>query len=126
MRDQVFISCSHRDSRWLERLQIYLAPIERRGGIHRWDDTLIAPGHRWEREIEAALERTRVAILLVSAEFLASDFIARVELPRLLGAAENQGVLIIPVVLDHCNFERCTELAQFQSIKLDLLLQPED
>jgi tetratricopeptide (TPR) repeat protein len=130
MRDQVFISYSHRDSSWLERLQVYLAPIERRGGIRRWDDTLIAPGHRWEREIEAALKRTRVAILLVSAEFLASDFISRVELPRLLGAAENQGVLIIPVVLDHCNFERCTELAQFQSINsptqpLEILGEPE-
>ena len=116
MRDQVFISYSHRDARWLERLQVYLAPLERRGRIRRWDDTLITPGQHWEREISAALERTRVAILLVSADFLASDFIARVELPRLLGACNDQGMLIIPVVLDHCNFERWAELAQFQSI----------
>ncbi len=116
MRDQVFISYSHRDARWLERLRVYLAPLERRGRIRRWDDTRITPGQRWEREISTALERTRVAILLVSADFLASDFIARVELPRLLGACEDGGMLIIPVVLDHCNFERWAELAQFQSI----------
>lgn len=130
MRDQVFISYSHRDARWLERLQVYLAPLERRGRIRHWDDTLITPGQLWEREIAAALERTRVAILLVSADFLASDFIARVELPRLLGAAEDRGVLIIPVVLDHCNFDRCAELAQFQAINsparpLDTLGEPE-
>ena len=106
MRDQVFISYSHKDARWLERLQVYLAPLERRGRIRRWDDTLIKPGQLWESEIGSALERTRVAILLVSADFLASDFIARVELPRLRGVAEDQGVLIIPVILDHCNFDR--------------------
>lgn len=116
MRDQVFISYSHRDRPWLERLQTYLAPLERRGSLRRWDDTLIAPGQRWESEIASALERCRVAVLLVSADFLASEFIGTVELPRLLSAAENQGVLIVPVVLDHCNFDRFPELAQFQAI----------
>lgn len=116
MRDLVFISYSHSDAAWLNRLQVYLAPLEQRGRVRRWDDTLIAPGRLWEREIATALESTRIAILLVSAKFLASDFISRVELPQLLGAAENQGVLIIPVVLDHCNFERYPEIAQFQSI----------
>ena len=130
MRDQVFISYSHQDARWLDRLQVYLAPIERRGAIRRWDDSLIRPGQRWEREIAEALDRTRVAVLLVSADFLASDFIHRVELPRLLGAAEDEGMLIIPVVLECCNFERCAELAQFQSINspahpLDTLPEPE-
>ena len=130
MRDQVFISYSHRDAHWLDRLQVYLAPLERRGGVRRWDDTLIAPGQRWEREITEALQRARVAVLLVSAEFLASDFISRVELPSLLGAAEDQGVLIVPVVLDHCNFDRVPELAQFQAISpparpLETLAEPE-
>jgi tetratricopeptide (TPR) repeat protein len=130
MRDQVFISYSHKDVRWLDRLQVHLAPLERRGSVRRWDDTLIAPGQRWEREISEALRRARVAVLLVSADFLASDFISRVELPRLLGAAEDQGVLILPVVLDHCNFERVPELAQFQAISppsrpLETLSEPE-
>ena len=130
MRDQVFISYSHKDARWLDRLQVYLAPLERRGSVRRWDDTLIAPGQRWEQEIADALQRTRVAVLFVSADFLASDFISRVELPRLLGAAEDQGVLIIPVVVDHCNFDRLPELAQFQAISppahpLETLPEPE-
>ena len=116
MRDQVFISYSHRDAAWLERLQVYLAPFERQGQVRRWDDTLIAPGERWAQEINEALASAKVAVLLVSAQFLASDFIARVELPRLLGAAEDQGVTILPLVLDWCNFERMPELAQFQSI----------
>ena len=116
MRDQVFISYSHRDAAWLDRLQVYLAPFERQGQVRRWDDTLIAPGERWAQEINEALARAKVAVLLVSAQFLASDFIARVELPRLLGAAEDQGVTILPLVLDWCNFERMPELAQFQSI----------
>ena len=116
MRDQVFISYSHRDAAWLARLQVYLAPFERQGQVRRWDDTLIAPGERWAQEINEALASAKVAVLLVSAQFLASDFIARVELPRLLGGAEDQGVTILPLVLDWCNFERVPELAQFQSI----------
>lgn len=116
MRDQVFISYSHCDALWLERLQVYLAPFERRGQVRRWDDTLIAPGERWAQEIGEALARAKVAVLLVSAQFLASDFIARVELPRLLGAAEDQGVTILPLVIDWCNYERMAELAQFQAV----------
>lgn len=75
-RTTVFVSYSHRDSRWLERLQVHLRPIARRGDLALWDDTRIAAGERWRPAIRAAIARAAASVLLISADFLASDFIA--------------------------------------------------
>jgi len=55
-------------------------------------------------------------VLLVSADFLASDFIATNELPPLLQAAEAHGTLILPLILDHCRFEKTEGLSRFQAV----------
>lgn len=114
-RTQVFISYSHQDADWLKRLQVHLAPLERAGVIHRWDDTRIKPGARWREEITQALAAAKVAVLLVSADFLASTFIAEDELPPLLTAAERGGARIFPVIISPCRYQR-SALEPFQSV----------
>jgi len=114
-RNRVLISYSHRDRDHLERLQVHLQPLEREGRVDPWDDTRIAPGGDWRQEIEQALAAAKVAVLLVSADFLASDFIARVELPRLLRAAAEGGAVILPVNLSPCGFAR-SALGRFQAV----------
>ena len=74
-RDLVFFSYSHRDKVWLDRLLIFLKPYVRQGRLSVWADPYIKVGDRWRRDIEAALDRTQIAGLLVSPDFLASDFI---------------------------------------------------
>ena len=82
MRPQVFISYSHQDKDCLEYLLVWLKPLELL--IDTWVDTKLRSGQLWREEIEKALNAAKAAILLISASFWASDFIAKYELPTLL------------------------------------------
>ncbi|MEO0353364.1 MAG: SUMF1/EgtB/PvdO family nonheme iron enzyme [Cyanobacteria bacterium P01_A01_bin.3] len=115
-RTKVFISYSHKDAASLERLQVHLKPLERQGIVDRWDDTKILAGQDWEAEIKNALSEARVAILLVSADFLASSFIVRDELPPILLAQRQEGLVVLPVILKPCRFKRTPTLNKFQSV----------
>lgn len=112
----VFVSYSHKDTAFLDRLRVHLRPLEKQGLMDLWDDTKIEAGDQWKAAIEEALWRARVAILLVSADFLASEFIVDNELPPLLAKAESDGTRIVPVIIKPCRFRRDKNLSGFQAI----------
>jgi hypothetical protein len=115
-RDRVFVSYAHEDARWLERLQVHLRPLERDGRVDFWADTRIAPGDDWRLEIRSAISQATVAVLLISADYLASDFIATDELPRTLEAAQRDGLLVLPVIVNASQFASMPELSRFQAV----------
>lgn len=114
-RKTVFVSYSHKDFIYLDRIKIHLKPIERKGLVDLWSDTLILSGEKWKDKIEAALEKAAIAILLLSADFMASDFIVDKELQPLLKTAESNGTIIIPVIVKPCRFLREPSISQFQA-----------
>ncbi len=114
-RPSIFVSYSHKDKRWLERLQTHLRPLERDRSIDVWSDLMIKPGDGWEDEIRSAIGRAGVAILLVSANFLASDFAMEEEVPRLLRSAEENGAIIMPLIVGPSLFSK-SSLASFQAV----------
>ncbi|WP_437503076.1 toll/interleukin-1 receptor domain-containing protein [Sorangium sp. So ce1099] len=112
------MSYSHADVVWLERLKVHLRPLVRAGDLDQWDDTRILPGADAENELSAAIARAHVAVLLVSPDFLACDAIVRDQLPVLLRRANAGGVLILPVIVNHCLIDRQDELARYRPANL--------
>ena len=114
MRDRVFISYSRDDEVWFERFRTHLGPYVRSGSIGLWDDTQIGPGEKWEEKINEALLRTKVALLLVTPNYLNSDFINSTELPHFVAAAERKELTILWVPVSPASVEE-TALDNYQS-----------
>lgn len=115
-RGGVFICYSHADRRFLDRLLVHLRPLEHMGKVDLWADHRLLAGDEWRKEIVEAINAARVAVLLVSADFLASDFILRNELPPLLLAAQENGTRIIPIIVGHSSFRRNKSLEKFHAL----------
>jgi hypothetical protein len=117
VRNKVLVSYSHKDKDWLKRVQTHLKVLEHEGiTVNLWDDTKIKAGTKWRDEITKALTAAKVAILLVSTDFLASDFIQTDEIPPLLKAANKDGATILPLILKPCRFTKNAEISTFQAV----------
>ena len=115
-RRHLFISYSHADRAWVDRLKIMMKPLLRGGqDLLLWDDSQIASGRPWREGIERALAEAKVALLLVSDDFLASEFVMGEEVPPLLAAAEAEGVPILWVSVSP-SFVEETEIHRYQAV----------
>jgi hypothetical protein len=112
---RIFVCYSHADADYMNRLIVHMKPVERKGELELWVDTKLKAGDKWHDEINEGLKHATAAILLVSADFMASEFITKYELPVLLNAARNRGLTIIPLLLKPSAFPRTEILKDFQT-----------
>jgi hypothetical protein len=110
----IFISYSHRDEAEKELLLTQLGVLRGASGIDLWSDDRIGAGSNWQQEIRAAIDRAKVAVLLVSANFLNSEFIMGTEVPALLKRRQSEGLIIFPVIAKACAWKRVRWLAEIQ------------
>jgi internalin A len=99
-RAQVFISYAHKDSRLKDELLNILKPLRDTNGlIDDWHDGLILPGQCWDDEIARALQQSDIVLMLISSDFIASDYIQQVEIRRAIERADRGQCTVVPVML---------------------------
>jgi hypothetical protein len=112
-RSMVFVSYSHKNEAEKDALLTHLRVLQKGTDcVEVWSDDDIGGGEAWEAAIEKAVARARVAILLVSADFLSSDFILKKEVPSLLARREKTGVTVIPVIARACAWKKIEWLSR--------------
>ena len=115
----VFISYSHQDEDWKDRLKIQLKVLEQLGTLEVWDDRKIDPGGAWFEDIGKVMASAKAAICMISAPYLASDFCVKEEIPYLLQQMEEQGLILVPVLIRPCPWSEVPWLKRLQMIPRD-------
>lgn len=96
---EIFYSYSHKDEALRDQIEKHLSILCRRGLIQAWHDRRISAGDDWEKEISGNLERAQIVLLLISSDFLASEYCYGVELQRAMQRHEAGEALVIPIIL---------------------------
>ena len=96
---EVFYSYSHRDDELREELERHLSILKRQGIITDWHDRRIGAGTEWKGQIDIHLNTARVVLLLISSDFLASDYCYDIEMRRAMERHESGEARVIPIIL---------------------------
>lgn len=98
-RCRVFVSYARVDELHRARLEVHLKPLVRDGLIDVWSDQAVAAGADWERDIQHRLATADIVILLVTPDFVASEYCFELELPEVLRRHEEEGLCVLPVLV---------------------------
>lgn len=115
---KVFYSYAHTDNDYLSDLQKHLKVLEKMGKIKSWHDREILPGDEWSEEIIGQLKEADIILFLVSADFLASDYIWRKEIDIAMERRSKGKAIVVPIILKPCLWKQ-TEFANLQALPLD-------
>jgi hypothetical protein len=96
---EIFFSYAHEDESLRDELAKHLFILQRQGLITAWYDRDITAGSEWAGEIDEHLDSADVILLLISPDFIASDYCYDVELKRALERHEAEDAVVIPVIL---------------------------
>ena len=115
---KAFISYSHRDAGSLERLHVHLATLRRDKLISEWFDRDILAGDVLDAEITKQLETCDVFLLLVSPDFLASDYCVEREMTRALERHRAGSARVVPIIIEPCDW-KASPLRELKAVPKD-------
>src|SRR5690348_3042969 len=99
MAIKIFFCYAHEDELFLDKLKKYLSPLQRQGLIDVWYDRDISAGQEWEPELIKHLNKAQIILLLISPDFMNSDYCYSIEMKRAIKRHEHREATIIPVIL---------------------------
>ena len=101
---EVFISYSHEDEALRDELAKHLKILQREGIIRTWYDREISAGGDWDKEIKSNLKRARIILLLVSVDFIASNYCWDIEIKFAMKRHQRGGCRVVPIILRPCDW----------------------
>lgn len=99
MAYDVFISYAHEDREMRDKLEKHLSNLKRQGFINVWHDGNIIPGSEWRPQIMHNLCTARIILLLISADFMASDFCYSIEMTEAIARHKANDARVIPIIV---------------------------
>lgn len=112
---KLFISYSHSDEMLRRQLDKHLAPLKGQKIIEEWHDRQIEAGAEWANQIDAKLNKADIVLLLISPDFVASDYCSKIELAQAVNRHENGEAIVVPVILEPCDWS-WLPFAKFQAL----------
>jgi len=117
---RLFLSYSHKDESLKDELETHLKGLERRGVISRpWSDRRIEPGTEWAAEIDQGLSKADIILLLISPDFVASDYCYTKEMGAALVRHQEGKAKVIPVILRPVDDWTSLPFARIQGVPRD-------
>lgn len=101
---RVFLSYSHVDEHYRNELEKHLMSLKRQGLIDSWHDRRIVPGEEWANRIDEELRRADIILLLISSDFIASDYCHEIEMKEALARHDRGEAIVLPVILRPCHW----------------------
>ena len=102
---RLFYSYSHKDESLRDELETHLKLLQREGLISTWHDRRILGGEEWADRIDESLEAADFILLLVSADFIASDYCYEKEMTRALERHEKREAVVVPIIVRDCDWQ---------------------
>lgn len=122
MEESIKIICCYarKDQEFLTELKTHLSPLQKQGLITMWADTDISAGAEWESEVDHHLDQAKIILLLVSADFIASDHCYGKEMKRAIERHKRRETQVIPIIIRHTYWKN-TPLAKLQALPKNAL-----
>ncbi len=114
----LFISYSHRDEEIKKRIDVHLASLKRSDKIQTWNDRKLDSGTEWDKKIKKELNEADIILLLISADFIASNYIWNVEIKKSIERQQRNEAVVIPIFCEACDFKGMP-FAKLQGLPID-------